>query len=68
LLSLKDEMSEIRLDALPNSSEVQNNLKRVLYVGNLDDNVTKEVLEAAFIPFGDIRTIAIPKDRLTGER
>ncbi|XP_053993888.1 peptidyl-prolyl cis-trans isomerase E-like [Hylaeus volcanicus] len=60
-------MSEIHLDAFPNSSEVQNNLKRVLYVGNLDDNVTKEILEAAFIPFGDIRTIAIPKDRLTGK-
>ena len=47
--------------------ESSHHLKRTIYVGGLDENVTKEVFEAAFIPFGDIRTVALPKDRLTGK-
>lgn len=34
----------------------------MLYVGGLDDTVTEEVLHAAFIPFGDLKSIQIPKD------
>ena len=36
--------------------------KNMLYVGGLDDNVTEEILHAAFIPFGDLKTVQIPKD------
>ena len=28
----------------------------------LDDNVTEEILFAAFIPFGDIKEVTVPKD------
>jgi len=34
----------------------------MLYVGGLDDTVTEEFLHAAFIPFGDLKSIQIPKD------
>lgn len=34
----------------------------MLYVGGLDDSVTEELLHAAFIPFGDLKSIQIPKD------
>lgn len=40
--------------------------KRTLYVGGLDENVDASVLTAAFIPFGDIKDIQIPKDNETG--
>jgi peptidyl-prolyl isomerase E (cyclophilin E) len=36
--------------------------KKTLYVGGLEENVTEEVLYAAFIPFGDIKEVQIPKD------
>lgn len=36
--------------------------KRVLYVGGLDEKVTEELLHAAFIPFGNINEVQIPKD------
>jgi peptidyl-prolyl isomerase E (cyclophilin E) len=36
--------------------------KNILYVGGIDQAVTEEVLYAAFIPFGDLKTIQIPKD------
>jgi peptidyl-prolyl isomerase E (cyclophilin E) len=36
--------------------------KNVLYVGGLSPQVTEEILQAAFIPFGDIRSIQIPKE------
>ena len=36
--------------------------KNIIYVGGLDTNVTEEILHAAFIPFGDIKSIQIPKD------
>ena len=33
-----------------------------LYVGGIDDSVTEEILHAAFIPFGELKSIQIPKD------
>jgi RNA recognition motif-containing protein len=36
--------------------------KNSLYVGGIAQQVTEEVLHAAFIPFGDIKSIQIPKD------
>ncbi len=37
-----------------------------LYVGNISYSTTKESLQAAFIPVGEVREIAIPTDRETG--
>ena len=36
--------------------------KNIIYVGGLDTNVSEEILHAAFIPFGDIKSVQIPKD------
>ena len=36
--------------------------KRVLYVGGLEQTVTEELLHAAFIPFGNIVEVQIPRD------
>ncbi|KAG0288998.1 hypothetical protein BGZ96_007330 [Linnemannia gamsii] len=36
--------------------------KSTLFVGGLDEQVTPQVLHAAFIPFGDITQIEIPSD------
>ena len=41
--------------------------KTVLYVGGLEENVTEKTLEAAFLPFGDITQILIPKDASTSQ-
>jgi peptidyl-prolyl isomerase E (cyclophilin E) len=35
---------------------------KMLYVGGLDHSVTEEIVYAAFIPFGDIREVNLPKD------
>jgi peptidyl-prolyl isomerase E (cyclophilin E) len=35
---------------------------KMLYVGGLDQSVTEEIVYAAFIPFGDIREVNLPKD------
>lgn len=35
---------------------------KMLYVGGLDQSVTEETLFAAFIPFGDIREVNLPRD------
>ena len=40
--------------------------RTVLYVGGLDENVTEKTLEAAFLPFGDLVRILLPKDATTG--
>jgi RNA recognition motif-containing protein len=39
-------------------------LKATVYVGGLDSNVTRETLHAAFVPFGDIADISLPKPEL----
>jgi RNA recognition motif-containing protein len=36
-------------------------LKATVYVGGLDNAVTTETLHAAFVPFGDIADISLPK-------
>lgn len=38
------------------------NTKRTIYVGGLAEEVDEKVLNAAFIPFGDIVYIQIPLD------
>ncbi|CAM9289643.1 unnamed protein product, partial [Ectocarpus fasciculatus] len=34
----------------------------MVYVGGLEQSVSEEILHAAFIPFGNIREVSIPKD------
>lgn len=41
-------------------------VRRTLYVGGLADEVTKEILSAAFIPFGELRNVEMPLDNSTG--
>ena len=41
---------------------MSSNRKKVLYVGGLEENVTEEILYSAFIPFGDLKEVNIPKD------
>ena len=43
------------------------NEKSVIYVGGIDDNITEDILIAAFIPFGEIKNIDIPLDHTTGK-
>eukprot|EP00457_Paulinella_chromatophora_P009822 gb/GEZN01009898.1/.p1 GENE.gb/GEZN01009898.1/~~gb/GEZN01009898.1/.p1 ORF type:complete len:194 (-),score=41.19 gb/GEZN01009898.1/:684-1265(-) len=38
------------------------NKKTILYVGGLSEEVTEETLHGAFIPFGEIVQVAIPRD------
>mmetsp|Transcript_61723 Transcript_61723/g.201444 ORF Transcript_61723/g.201444 Transcript_61723/m.201444 type:complete len:126 (+) Transcript_61723:131-508(+) len=40
--------------------------KRTVYVGGLAEQVDKKVLEAAFLPFGDLRSVEIPVDMKSG--
>mmetsp|Transcript_63572 Transcript_63572/g.113126 ORF Transcript_63572/g.113126 Transcript_63572/m.113126 type:complete len:125 (-) Transcript_63572:54-428(-) len=46
------------------SSNIQ---KRTVYVGGLEDQVDRKVLEAAFLPFGELKTVEIPVDMKTGK-
>ncbi|KAF2068934.1 hypothetical protein CYY_009747 [Polysphondylium violaceum] len=41
------------------------NKKKTLYVGGLDENVTTDILKAAFIPFGNIVEVLLPLDYKT---
>lgn len=36
--------------------------KNIVYVGGLDDAVSEEILHAAFIPFGELKSVQIPKN------
>ena len=36
--------------------------KTMVYVGGLAEEVDQKVLRAAFIPFGDIKTVELPLD------
>eukprot|EP00908_Phaeocystis_cordata_P008902 Transcript_19620.p2 GENE.Transcript_19620~~Transcript_19620.p2 ORF type:complete len:192 (-),score=3.90 Transcript_19620:63-638(-) len=38
------------------------NDKRTLYVGGLEESVTQEILQAAFLPFGEITDVNLPLD------
>jgi len=39
--------------------------KLIIYIGGLDDSVDEKILHAAFIPFGEIKSIELPKDLST---
>lgn len=41
------------------------NRKTILYVGGLDEGVDESTMHAAFIPFGEIVNLVIPKDDTT---
>lgn len=41
------------------------NRKTVLYVGGLEENVTETTLAAAFVPFGELTQVVLPKDATT---
>ncbi|KAN0039236.1 hypothetical protein ACTA71_001430 [Dictyostelium dimigraforme] len=41
------------------------NKKNVLYVGGISDEVTVDLLRAAFIPFGNINDVILPMDHKT---
>jgi peptidyl-prolyl isomerase E (cyclophilin E) len=43
------------------------NPKTILYVGGLEEDVTEDLLMAAFIPFGPIKESNIPLDNETGK-
>ena len=36
--------------------------RNLLYVGGLENEVTEDILFAAFVPFGPLRSVQIPKD------
>lgn len=36
--------------------------RNLLYVGGLEKDVTNDILFAAFVPFGPIRSVDIPRD------
>lgn len=38
-----------------------------IYVGNLAFNTTEQAIQGAFAPFGAVRSVAIIKDRQTGQ-
>ncbi|CAJ1361278.1 unnamed protein product, partial [Effrenium voratum] len=42
-------------------------LQRTVYVGGLDEQVDRKVLEEAFARFGDLKTVEIPLDLKTGK-
>ncbi|KAN0024691.1 hypothetical protein ACTFIV_009100 [Dictyostelium citrinum] len=50
---------------LPESLTIGVNKKNVLYVGGISDDVTVEILRAAFIPFGNINDVILPMDHKT---
>jgi len=39
--------------------------KSILYVGGLDEIVDEKILHSAFIPFGEVKSIELPKDYTT---
>ncbi|KAK5578787.1 hypothetical protein RB653_008460 [Dictyostelium firmibasis] len=50
---------------IPESLTKGVNKKNVLYVGGISDDVTVDILRAAFIPFGNINDIILPMDHKT---
>lgn len=49
------------------TSNFPHNRKRTLYVGGFGEEVNEKVLEATFIPFGEVVSISIPIDYETGK-
>ncbi|PWW71866.1 RNA-binding domain-containing protein [Tuber magnatum] len=37
-------------------------LKSTIFIGGLDQSVTEEILQSAFLPFGDINSVQLPRD------
>lgn len=46
---------------------VASSKKTLVYVGGLDEQVTQETLQEAFITFGEIAQLTIPRDAVTGK-
>eukprot|EP00922_Rhytidocystis_sp_ex-Travisia-forbesii_P059446 GHVS01088153.1.p1 GENE.GHVS01088153.1~~GHVS01088153.1.p1 ORF type:complete len:191 (+),score=55.48 GHVS01088153.1:109-681(+) len=46
---------------------LEDRLKCTLYIGGLADEVTKDVIHAAFVGFGDIKLVEIPTEKQTGK-
>eukprot|EP00931_Biecheleriopsis_adriatica_P106686 TRINITY_DN81083_c0_g1_i1.p1 TRINITY_DN81083_c0_g1~~TRINITY_DN81083_c0_g1_i1.p1 ORF type:complete len:125 (-),score=39.26 TRINITY_DN81083_c0_g1_i1:47-421(-) len=44
-----------------------NIMRRTVYVGGLEEQVDRKVLEAAFLPFGELKTVEIPVDMKSGK-
>mmetsp|Transcript_59599 Transcript_59599/g.129011 ORF Transcript_59599/g.129011 Transcript_59599/m.129011 type:complete len:128 (+) Transcript_59599:58-441(+) len=42
-------------------------LRRTVYVGGLEEQVDRRTLEAAFVPFGDVKAVEIPVDMKSGK-
>ena len=47
-------------------SKVTLHSRRALYVGGLADDVTEEMLRAAFLPFGPLKSVEMPRDYTKG--
>jgi len=46
---------------------MEKRVKNHLYVGGIAEDVTEELLRAAFIPFGDIKDVLIPREHSTNK-
>mmetsp|Transcript_31512 Transcript_31512/g.57920 ORF Transcript_31512/g.57920 Transcript_31512/m.57920 type:complete len:125 (-) Transcript_31512:23-397(-) len=42
-------------------------MRRTVYVGGLAETVDRNTLEAAFVPFGEVKTVEIPLDTTTSK-
>ena len=49
------------------TSNFPHNRKRTVYVGGFSNEVDEKMLNVAFIPFGDIVAVSIPKNYETNE-
>ena len=50
------------------SAHVQRNQDATIYVGNLDDRVTDELLWELFTVCGPVASVSMPKDKVTGKQ
>ncbi|WP_437745327.1 RNA-binding protein [Sorangium sp. So ce302] len=57
----------VRRRAHQKAVKEQDGMGNRLYVGNLSFNTTRETLESAFAAAGEVREIAMPTDRETGQ-
>lgn len=65
--------SKVTTSTLSNSAEISSDFskvtlhsRRALYVGGLADDVTEEMLRAAFLPFGPLKSVEMPRDYTKG--
>lgn len=52
-------MSQLKI--LTETKYLQSRLKATIYVGGLDDAVNEKILADAFLPFGEVVDVTIPK-------